>query len=557
MSCPELRRSTCFVLLTTAISLWVVAAHRGMTDDSVDPNRLKRLSGSRPPNIVFILADDLGYRELGCFGQEKIRTPHLDRLASEGMRLTQHYCGNAVCAPSRCVLMTGKHPGRAWIRDNRDPRNSGAGPSGDGFPPEGQMPIPDEEVTLAELLKQRGYVTGLFGKWGLGGPGSTGEPLRQGFDRFFGYNCQRHAHSHYPDYLWSDNQRIPLMNQPPVPGHAKLAPGADPLDPFSYRPFKGQDYAPDRIREAALQFIRDHQQDSFFLYYPTTLPHVALHVPDQELEPYLAENWADPPFTAEKGGYTPHFTPRAAYAAMVSHMDSDAGALLDELRRLNLDQQTIVIFSSDNGTTHLNQEVDADFFGSVGELRGLKGSLYEGGIRVPTIVRWPGKIPADTSSDFVSGFEDWLPTLVTIAESGSSADISGAAETTSGQSVADSASVVIPRRTSDDAIDGIDGINLLPTLLGERQTERPFLYREFPGYGGQQAIRQGKWKAVRQRLNAGVVRTELYDLEADPGERQDIASGHPAIVSSLEQSMISARQASKLFPLRPFDSENQ
>jgi len=225
----------------------------------------------RQPNIVFILADDLGYGDLGCYGQEKIRTPRIDRLAAEGLRLTRHYAGNAVCAPSRCVLLTGRHPGHATIRNNQS------------TPPEGQEPIPPEEVTLAEVLHEAGYATGAFGKWGLGGPGSTGDPLRQGFDRFYGYNCQAHAHSYYPSYLWDDDRHVTLDNDPPVSGHAGLSPGADPADPRSYVAFQGRDYAPDRILAAAVDFVRQHHGRPFFLYYPSTIPHLALHVPDAEL----------------------------------------------------------------------------------------------------------------------------------------------------------------------------------------------------------------------------------------------------------------------------------
>ena len=437
----------------------------------------------RLPNVILIVADDLGYRELGCYGQAKIRTPYLDRLAQQGMRLTQHYSGNAVCAPSRCVLMTGKHPGHAWIRNNREMR------------PEGQQPIPASEVTLGEVLAELGYATGAFGKWGLGGPGSTGEPLQQGFQRFFGYNCQRHAHSYYPDYLWSDGHRIALKNNPPVPGHASLPAGADPLDPSSYEQFRGQDYAPDRIHAQVLKFVQENQERPFFLYYPTIIPHVALHVPEEELAAYHQLGWHDPPFTREQGyGYTPHFTPRAAYAAMITRMDRYIGRLLQLLDELELADDTIVVFSSDNGTTHLEAEVDYEFFSSVGELRGLKGQLYEGGIRVPTIVRWPGRVPAGVASDRVSGFEDWLPTLL---------------ELVGGQSV-------VP--------DGIDGISLAPTLRGEAQPARPFLYREFSGYGGQQAVRAGKWKAIRTNMNGGNLDIELYNLDADPSERLDVAA---------------------------------
>ncbi|MCA9129243.1 MAG: sulfatase-like hydrolase/transferase, partial [Planctomycetales bacterium] len=309
--------------------------------------RAQNANATQKPNIVFILADDLGYRELGCFGQEKIKTPNIDRLALQGMRFTQHYCGNAVCAPSRCVLMTGKHPGHAFVRDNRS------------TPPEGQWPIPDSEITLPELLKQAGYVTGAFGKWGLGGPESSGEPLTQGVDRFFGYNCQAHAHSYYPSYLWDNKHRITLQNSPAVSGHASFDSDADPRDPKSYDVFKGTDYAPDRINAQALQFISDNKDRPFFLYYPSVIPHVALHVPDEELAQYTKLGWNDPPFVKANGyGYTPHFTPRAAYAAMISRLDTYVGRILYRLEELGLTENTLVIFSSDNGTTHLGEEVD-------------------------------------------------------------------------------------------------------------------------------------------------------------------------------------------------------
>lgn len=466
----------------------------------------------RKPNIVFILADDLGYRELGSFGQKLIRTPNLDRLASQGMRLTQHYCGNAVCAPSRCVLMTGKHPGHAFVRNNAS------------TPPEGQWPIPDSEVTIAELLQQQGYVTGAFGKWGLGGPESTGRPLVQGFNRFFGFNCQSHAHSYYPSYLWNDDKHIELNNKPPVPGHASLAKDADPANPTSYDEFKGQDYAPDRINAQVLEFVRANKDKPFFLYYPTIIPHVALHVPDEELKPYLTLGWKDPPFTRGEGyGYTPHFTPRAAYAAMISRMDRYIGNLLNLLDDLKLADNTIVIFSSDNGTTHLGDEVDYEFFASVGELRGLKGSLYEGGVRVPTLVRFPGRVAAGTSSDRVSGFEDWMPTLM---------EVVGAADAT----------------PSD-----IDGISLLPTLIGKSQEPRPLLYREFPSYGGQQTIRVGDWKAVRQDMTKGNLEIELYNIAEDIGEQHDVAAEHPEIVERLAKLMAREHTPSEKFPLRPID----
>ncbi len=473
-------------------------------------------AAERKPNIVFILADDLGYRELGSFGQMKIKTPNLDRLASQGMKLTQHYCGNAVCAPSRCVLMTSKHPGHATIRSNKS------------TPPEGQWPIFDEDVTLAEVLQGQGYVTGAFGKWGLGGPGSCGDPMAQGINRFFGYNCQSHAHSYYPSYLWDNDKHIALNNNPPVPGHKGLAKGADPSDPRSYDEFKGQDYAPDRINAAALEFVRANKDRQFFLYYPTVIPHVALHVPDEELKPYLELGWKDPPFSKASGyGYTPHFTPRAAYASMITRMDRYVGNVLNLLDELGLSDNTIVVFSSDNGTTHLGEEVDYTFFESVGELRGLKGSLYEGGVRVPTLVRWPGKVKAGSENDRVSGFEDWMPTLLDLLDK------------------------------SEAVPDDVDGISLAPTLLGKHQDPRPFLYREFPSYGGQQTIRVGDWKAVRQNMtradSISKVKTELYNITEDISEKNDVAKQHPDIVAKLEKMMAENRVPSEVFPLLPID----
>lgn len=469
-------------------------------------------SAEQPPNVVLIVADDLGYRELGSFGQEKIKTPRLDELARQGMRLTQHYSGNAVCAPSRSVLMTGQHPGHTFVRDNRS------------TPPEGQQPLPPETFTIAKMFASAGYATGGFGKWGLGGPESGSEPLDQGFDRFVGYFCQAHAHSYYPSFLRDDRAKLALNNDPPVPGHASLADGADPTDPRSFDVFKGTDYAPDRINRQALRFIRDHEEEPFFLYYPTIIPHVALHVPDEALPPYLDLGWNDPPFVRAKGyGYTPHFTPRAAYAAMITRMDQYIGRILDLLDELQLSDQTIVVFSSDNGTTHLGEEVDYEFFASVGELRGLKGSLYEGGIRVPTIVRWPGKVPAGSVTDYISGFEDWMPTLHELAG------------------------------LQSDLPEDIDGVSLAATLQGDAQPERDHLYREFPGYGGQQMIRVGRWKAIRQNLRRGNTEIELYDLETDPSESNNVAEAHPQVVERLAKQMKQQHVPSELFPLPTID----
>jgi arylsulfatase A-like enzyme len=471
---------------------------------------------AQKPNIIFIMADDLGFSELGSYGQKKIKTPHIDQLAREGMRFTANYCGNAVCAPSRCVLMTGKHPGHAIVRSNKSMK------------PEGQFPIPASEVTIGELLQKEGYVTGAFGKWGLGNVWSEGNPTKQGFNRFFGYNCQAHAHSYYPATLWSDNELYKLNNKPPVPGHASLPKGADPTDPRSYDIFKGQDYAPDRINDRALAFIRKNKNKPFFLYYPTVIPHVALHVPDEELKPYLAQKWNDPPFTRAKGyGYTPHFTPRAAYAAMISRVDRYIGNVLNLVKELGLEKNTIVVFTSDNGTTHLKLEVDCDFFESVKPLRGLKGSLYEGGVRVPLIVKWPGKVKAGSTSDFRTGFEDWMPTLLDLINAKTKA----------------------PKT--------IDGISIAPTLLGEAQPPRAFLYREFTGYGGQQAVWMGHWKGVRQNLlrknNKTPLKIQLFNLKTDIAESKDVAAQHPEVVAQIRRQMEAQHTPSKIFPIPAID----
>ena len=474
------------------------------------------LFSAQKPNIIFIMADDLGFSELGSYGQKKIKTPHLDQLAREGMRFTANYCGNAVCAPSRCVLMTGKHPGHAIVRSNKSMK------------PEGQFPIPASEVTIGELLQKEGYVTGAFGKWGLGNVWSEGNPTKQGFNQFFGYNCQAHAHSYYPATLWSDNELYKLNNKPPVPGHASLPKGADPADPRSYDIFKGQDYAPDRINDRALAFIRKNKNKPFFLYYPTVIPHVALHVPDEELKPYLAQKWNDPPFTRAKGyGYTPHFTPRAAYAAMISRVDRYIGNVLDLVKELGLEKNTIVVFTSDNGTTHLKLEVDYDFFESVKPLRGLKGSLYEGGVRVPLIVKWPGKVKAGSTSDFRTGFEDWMPTLLDLINAKTKA----------------------PKT--------IDGISIAPTILGQPQPPRAFLYREFTGYGGQQAVWLGHWKGVRQNLlrknNKTPLKIQLFNLKTDIAESKDVAEQHPEVVAQIRRQMEAQHTPSKIFPIPAID----
>ena len=458
---------------------------------------------------MFILADDLGWGDLGSYGQRQIRTPSLDALAARGMRLTQHYAGSAVCAPSRGVLLTGRHPGQAAIRDNRE------------LQPEGQFPLPSPELTLAELLKPLGYATAAMGKWGLGPPGSEGDPLRQGFDHFFGYNCQRQAHGYYPSSLWDDARRIPLDNPERSP-HQRLADGLDPLDPRSYAAFSGNVYAPDLIWERGRAFVRENRERPFFLFLPTSVPHLALQVPEDSLAEYRGR-WPDPPYLGDRE-YLPQFAPRAAYAAMVTRMDREVGRLMDLVAELGLEERTIVVFASDNGPTFRVGGADSEFFRSAGPFRGLKGSLYEGGVRVPAIVSFKGHVAQGSVSDRVTGFEDWLPTLLELVGAGAS----------------------VPPRVS--------GVSFAPTLLGRPQEPRTFLYRELAGYGGQQMVRVGDWTGVRQKLGEpGTPRLELYDLASDVGQTKDVASTHPDVVARLSALLAREHQPSPFFPLAAID----
>jgi arylsulfatase len=457
-------------------------------------------SAARRPNIIFILADDLGYGDLGSYGQKKIRTPNLDRMAAEGMRFTQFYAGSPVCAPSRCVLMTGKHGGHAYIRNNKEVQ------------PEGQWPIPTAEITIAELLKAKGYATGGFGKWGLGFIGTEGDPNRQGFDLFYGYNCQREAHNFYPHHLWHNDQKVVLEG--------------------NNRGLTGKHYSHDLIEVEALRFIRDNKDRPFFLYAPFTIPHLALQVPEDSLAEYVGK-WDDPPYDGTRG-YLPHPAPRAAYAAMITRMDRSVGRILALVKELGLDENTIVMFSSDNGGAFGEVTKDFDFrpgrmggtdyvfFESTVRFRAFKGSVHEGGLRVPFIVRWTGKIKAGAVSELPAVFYDLLPTFCQIA------------------------GAEVPK--------GVDGVSLLPTLLGKgRQLKHEFLFWDFNGYGGQQAVRMGDWKGVRKNLHSGNTKIELYNLAADIGEKNDVAAKHPDIVKRIENIMAEQHQPSSLFPIKILD----
>ncbi|AQT67342.1 Arylsulfatase [Anaerohalosphaera lusitana] len=440
--------------------------------------------GGRKPNIIYILADDLGIGDLGCYGQEKIKTPNIDRLAAEGMKFTDHYSGSTVCAPSRCSLMTGRHTGHCYIRGNWEVQ------------PEGQMPLPAEKVTVAEVMKRAGYTTGAFGKWGLGYPGSEGDPINQGFDEFFGYNCQREAHHFYPDHLWHNDKKVILEGNK---GDSK------------------QQYSHDLIAEKSLEFVKEHKDEPFFMFVPFTIPHAELAVPEDSLEQYEDKGWSEKVYKGSKHGYGRQEQPRAAYAAMVTRMDSDVGRLMALLKELDIDDDTIVMFSSDNGA-HTEGGNDWRFFDSNGPFRGIKRDLYEGGIRVPMIARWPGKIEAGSVSDHISAFWDILPTCAQLA--------------------------------GVDAPPNIDGLSFVPELIGKPQKKHEYLYWEFPVWGGRQAVRMGKWKAVRLNVKKNPeAPIELYNLNKDIGEQNNVADQHLEIVAKMKEIMEKAHTPSEKFKL--------
>jgi arylsulfatase A-like enzyme len=426
--------------------------------------------GGRRPNIVFFLCDDLGTGDVAALGSKQIRTPNIDGLFARGTALARHWAGNAVCAPSRCTLMTGRHPGHAVVRSNREVK------------PEGQAPMPAGTVTLAAILRDAGYATGGFGKWGLGAPGSASDPQACGFDEFFGYNCQRQAHSFYPDHLWDGRQRVDL---------------------------DGKTYSADLIAERQRAFVRRHADRPFFLYVPTTVPHLALEVPADEpsLPEYARQFAGEEPYTGGKG-YVPCPRPLATYAAMVTRMDREVGRLVALLGELGIADDTIFVFSSDNGATSPGVGgIDTRRMGSHGNLREWKGTPYEGGLRVPTVAVWPGRIPAGRSIDAPTGFEDWLPTLL---------DLAGLADR-------------IPP--------GLDGVSLSGPLTGRGAAAADrTLYRELTEANWQAAV-QGTWKVVRRagsRQATAPLPTELYDLAGDPGETTNVAAEQPDVIRRLE-----------------------
>ena len=445
------------------------------------------------PNIIYFYADDLGYGELGAYGQSLIKTPNLDKMAHEGMRFTQHYSGAPVCAPSRCMLMTGKHPGHSYIRGNYE--LGGFSDEEEG----GQMPLHEGAYTIANMFKERGYATALIGKWGMGVTGTSGSPLKHGFDYYYGYLDQKQAHNHYPTHLW-ENDRWDSLNNSFINVHLPIQ---DTLhakkEDFEY--YKGKEYAPEKMTSKALDFIDRNKQHPFFLYLPYAIPHLSLQVPDEYIDKYKGQ-FEESIYFGQKG-YAATRYPRSTYAAMISYLDDQVGIIMKKIKALGLDENTIIMFSSDNGAT-FSAGVDTKFFKSVSGLRGLKMDLYEGGIRVPFIARWPGKIKANSISNMVSAQYDMMPTF---------AELTG------------------------KPILNVDGISLLPVLLGKdsKQQTHDFLYFEYPENGGQIAVRIGKWKGVRKNIRKNPASPwELYDLENDPYEQYDIAQSHTEIIDKMK-----------------------
>ncbi|MFM9059504.1 MAG: arylsulfatase [Planctomycetaceae bacterium] len=460
-----------------------------------------------PLNVVLVVADDLGWGDLGCYGQVRIPTPHIDRLAAAGMRFTQFYSGAPVCAPARCVLMTGRHTGHAEIRANQQARVL--------FPEfaEGQHPLSAAARTFPQVFREAGYATGAMGKWGLGPVGSTGDPNAKGFDLFFGYNCQAVAHSFYPATLWRNAERVPL-NADPVSGHTKPVTGD--VDAARY---VGETYASRPIVAEAGRFIADHGGGPFLLYLPFTEPHLAMHPPPETVARFPRE-WDDgrEPYRGHKG-YLPHPRPRAGYAAMIAELDDHVGRILAALERAGVADRTLVLFTSDNGPTSAGG-VDQDFFASTAGLRGGKGSVYEGGIRVPFIARLPGTIPAGAVCDVPGHFADLFPTLCAAAG--------------------------LP------APAGLDGVNLWPLLTGAARTldaRRPFVW-VFPEDGGQVAVRSGDVKVLRRGL--ATKRSgdwEVYDLARDPRETTDLAAERPEAIAAARTILDRETDANEVFPV--------
>lgn len=462
-------------------------------------------AGPQQPNIIYILADDLGYGDIGAFGGEQIQTPNLDRMAEEGMTFTHHYSGSTVCAPARSVLMTGLHGGHTPIRGNRE------------ILPIGQHPLTEGTTTIPRLLSDAGYVTGAFGKWGLGGPGSEGLPSLHGFDHFFGFLDQRRAHFYYPEFLFRDVNGRELER---VYLEGNITDDDPERSPGSGRPITAVHYAPEVKQRETLAFIEENRDQPFFLYLPMQLPHASLQVPEEYLQIYLDEEgeslFAEEP--QAQGHYTDHSMPKAAYAAMVSYLDHQVGEVMEKLNELGIAENTLILFTSDNGS-YAEGGYHYSMLDSNAPFRGGKRDLYEGGIRVPLIARWPGVVSSGETSDHISGFQDMMPTFAELA--------------------------------GIEPLAGKDGLSMVPVLTGQGdQSEHDYLYWEFHEQGGKQAVRKGDWKAVR--LNVRENRNspiELYNLAGDSAETTDVADEYPDIVEEMDRLILEAHVPSEVFPL--------
>ena len=438
-------------------------------------------AAKQQPNIIYILLDDAGYGDLSCYGQKKFQTPNIDRLAREGMKFTNHYSGSTVCAPTRSVIMSGLHTGHTPSRGNRE------------IQPVGQFPIPAATFTIAEALKKAGYATGAFGKWGLGNPGSEGDPVNQGFDRFFGYNCQRNAHTYYPTWLFDNLQKIKL---------------------------NGETYAHHLIMDRAVEWIDNHHKAPFFCFLPVTIPHAAMHVPEKYAAPFRRKFSEFENKVGRYGNNKPFAkNPAAQFAGMMTALDVGIGRVLESLEKHGIEKNTIVLLSSDNGP-HKEGGHMPNYFNSNGGLRGHKRDLYEGGIRCPLLVRWPGTVKAASTTDHISAHWDLFPTFCELA------------------------GTEIPQN--------LDGISFLPTLLGRKQRQHEHLYWEFFEGGGKRAVRIGKWKAVQNQVNrkGRDAPIEIYDLESDRAEINNLAAQNPELITRVRKIFKTAHTPSPLWKFK-------
>lgn len=496
---------------------YLITGLAGIVTASLVGSSCKNVNLNKKPNIIFILADDLGYNDLACYGQKIIESPNIDALAENGIRFTQYYSGSPVSAPSRCVLLTGKHTGHSFIRGNHEwPER---GDVWDFYKMEenpaleGQFPIPAQTVTFSKILQSGGYKTACIGKWGLGAPLTEGVPNKQGFDLFFGYNCQRQAHTYYPGHLWRNEEIVKLDNEFVIPKTTKLDNDGDPNKSESYVKFHLKQYAPQLMLDEALSFIQSAKDQPFFLYFTTIIPHVPLQAPREWIDKYREKIGNEKPYLGDKG-YFPCQYPLATYAAMAGYLDYQVGCLISELRKQGIYENTVIVFASDNGPVTTGG-AESGYFNNAAPFNQnpdrLKGSVYEGGIHVPLIISWPDNIKNGKVSDHLCAAWDIFPTLC---------DISGL-------------------KHPED----IDGISILPTILQKgKQENHKFLYWEYPERRGQQAVRIENWKGVRDSTRNGNLKIQLYDLEKDITEDFNVADKYPEIVKKMEEIMKTEHQ---------------